>query len=92
MTSRRRFMGGMLAVVFAAASVAVEAAYVRGELVWKCDFTRSEAEAQGLAARKLAESGVGTEYAPKEGIAGDGAIKIEFFSAVVNGIEIEKVK
>ena len=44
----------VFAAVMAAASVAADAAYVRGDLVWKCDFTPAEAEAHGLAARKLA--------------------------------------
>jgi len=65
----------VIAAAMVAASVAAEAAYVRGELVWKCDFTPAEAEAHGLASRKLAKNGTGVGYAPEEGAAGDGAVR-----------------
>ena len=64
-----------LAAAMAAVSVAAEAAYVRGELVWKCDFTQAEAEAHGLASHKLASDGTGVEYASKDGATGDGAMR-----------------
>ena len=40
------------------------AAYVRGELVWECDFTPDEAAQYGVAGLRFDESGRGAEYEP----------------------------
>ena len=80
----------VFAAVMAAASVAADAAYVRGDLVWKCDFTPAEAEAHGLAARKLAANGTGVQYAAKDGATGDGAMR--FVSGSQKGSALVTIK
>ncbi len=56
------------------AALSAEAAYRKGELLWKCDFTQAEAEKYGVARYKLSKSGLGMAYLPKDGKAGDGAM------------------
>jgi hypothetical protein len=53
----------------------VSAAYVRGELVWKCDFTPEEAARYGVAGRSLDATGRGAEYDTRGGASGDGALR-----------------
>ena len=70
-------MGKSFALCVAAAMLAAlsaEAAYRKGELLWKCDFTQAEAEKYGVARYKLSKSGLGMAYLPKDGKAGDGAM------------------
>ena len=66
-----------LAVVFAislANALSCAAAYVRGDLVWKCDFTPEEAARCGVAGLRFDESGRGADYEPDGGAGGDGAL------------------
>ena len=65
----------LLAAAALAAALPCEAAYVRGDLVWKCDFTPEEAARCGVAGLRFDESGRGAEYDPRGGAAGDGALE-----------------
>ena len=65
----------LLAAAALAAAWPCEAAYVRGDLVWKCDFTPEEAARCGVAGLRFDESGRGAEYDPRGGAAGDGALR-----------------
>ena len=56
-----------------AATLPSSAAYVRGKLVWKCDFTPEEAVLYGVAECRPDESGRGAAYEPHGGAGGDGA-------------------
>ena len=58
-----------------AATLPSSAAYVRGQLVWKCDFTPVEAVRYGVAACRPDEAGRGAEYQPDGGANGDGALR-----------------
>ena len=64
----------LLAAAALAAALPCEAAYVRGDLVWKCDFTPEEAARSGVAGLRFDESGRGADYDPRGGAAGDGAL------------------
>ena len=48
------------------------AASVRGELVWKCDFTPDEAAQYGVAGCRPDEAGRGASYEANGGAGGDG--------------------
>ena len=50
-------------------------AYVRGDLVWKCDFTPAEAARHELDGRRFNSSGYGVAYEPDGGRDGDGALR-----------------
>ena len=56
------------------------AAYVRGELVWGCDFTPDEAAQYGVAGLRFDESGRGAEYEPSGGASGDGDIRFRSYA------------
>ena len=61
------------AILLAAAMLAAlpaEAAYRKGELLWKCDFTPEEAAKYGVDGHR----GGGIVYLPKDGRSGDGAM------------------
>ena len=58
-----------------AGSFPCAAAYVRGELVWKCDFTPEEAARYGVAGCRLDAAGRGAAYDPRGGAGGDGALR-----------------
>ena len=64
----------VFAAALAVASVAAEAAYVRGELVWRFDFTPEEMAKQGLATRRFDADGTGCAYLPDGGPGGKGAM------------------
>ena len=64
----------VFAAVLAVAAVAAEAAYVRGELVWRFDFTPEEMAKQGLANRRFDADGTGCAYLPDGGPSGKGAM------------------
>ena len=51
------------------------AAYIRGDLLWKCDFTPAEAAQRKLDGRQFGASGYGVAYEPHEGQNGDGAMR-----------------
>ncbi|MBR3086122.1 MAG: cellulase family glycosylhydrolase [Kiritimatiellae bacterium] len=68
----------VLAAAFAfllAGAVPCSAAYVRGELVWKCDFTPEEAAICEVAGLRFDGAGRGAEYDARGGAAGDGALR-----------------
>ena len=67
--------GALCALLCAGLSPDAAAAYRRGDLLWRCDFTRAEVDAMktpGIAS--------GRNWDPAEGVAGDGA-----FHAVSKG-------
>ena len=61
----------LLATVFV---LDASAAYRRGELLWRCDFTPEEAAKYGLASKKLDPDGTGCAYLPNGGPSGGGAM------------------
>lgn len=67
--------GALCALLGVGLSPDAEAAYRRGEQIWRCDFTRAEVDA-------MKDIGVapGRNWDPAEGVAGDGA-----FHAVSKG-------
>ena len=50
-------------------------AYVRGDLVWKCDFTPEEAVAYKVEGLHFSSNGYGAAYVPKEGPNGTGVLR-----------------
>ena len=62
-------------LVAAASPFTVLGAYVRGDLVWKCDFTPAEAAQHKLDGRRFSSSGYGVAYEPDGGRDGDGALR-----------------
>ena len=57
-------LGFLLSAVLLFPALPCSAAYVRGELVWECDFTPDEAAQYGVAGLRFDESGRGAEYEP----------------------------
>ena len=62
------------AVAMTVATVTANAAYVRGELVWRCDFTPEEAAKHRLDGKRFAADGTGCAYLPDGGPSGGGAM------------------
>ena len=52
------------------AALSADAAYRKGELLWKCDFTPEEAAKYGVDGHR----GGGIVYLPMDGRSGDGAM------------------
>ena len=50
-------------------------AYVRGDLVWKCDFTPEEAAAYKVDNLRFSSNGYGAAYEPKGGPDGAGTLR-----------------
>lgn len=69
------FLASLALVAALFADPSARAAYVRGDLVWKCDFTPAEAAQYRLDRHHLAASGYGVAYEPGEGAEGDGAMR-----------------
>jgi len=65
---------GCVIVAAMLASFSAEAAYRKGELLWKCDFTQAEAAKHGVADRRLGDAVSGIAYLPNDGKSGDGAL------------------
>ncbi len=65
----------LLSAILLGAARPCTAAYVRGELVWKCDFTPEEATLYGVADCRPDDSGRGATYEPQGGAGGDGALR-----------------
>ncbi len=70
-----RFRLLLAAALCASLAPTVRAAYVRGDLVWKCDFTPAEAAQYKLDRRHFDAAGHGVAYEPREGANGDGAMR-----------------
>ena len=67
--------GFLLSAVLLFPALPCSAAYVRGELVWKNDFTPGEAAQCGVDAHRFDEAGRGAAYEPRGGADGDGALR-----------------
>ena len=78
----------LLAATAALLASPARAAYVRGELLWRCDFTPAEAAALKLDACRLDKDGTGCAYLPDGGPSGGGAMMFKTVgiarSAMVN--------
>ncbi len=72
--SRSVLRMAVLSAVAAVAAFQAEAAYKKGELLWKCDFTRADVEKYNLGGFKIGPDGNGCEARPNEGKTGDGAM------------------
>ena len=70
-------LGFLLSAALLFPALPCSAAYVRGELVWKNDFTPEEATRYGVAECRPDESGRGAAYEPRGGADGDGALSRE---------------
>jgi hypothetical protein len=68
-------LGFLLSAVLLFPALPCSAAYVRGERIWKCDFTPEEAARYGVAECRPDETGRGATYEPQGGAAGDGALR-----------------
>ena len=66
-----RYFFAILATVLA---LDASAAYRRGELLWRCDFTPEEAVKYDLASKRLDPDGTGCAYLPDGGPSGGGAM------------------
>ena len=67
-------LGFLLSAGLFFSALPCSAAYVRGELVWKCDFTPDEAAQYGVAGCRPDEAGRGASYEANGGAGGDGAL------------------
>ena len=77
---RRKNITTML-VFCALASLTSSAAYVRGGLLWRCDFTPEETVKYRVSGYRPDKDGYGITYFPSEGKNGDGAFRFKTLSA-----------
>ncbi len=65
---------GAILVAMIVASHSADAAYRKGALLWKCDFTKDDAVKYGVADYRLGNAGLGIAYLPNDGKSGDGVL------------------
>ena len=73
----------LLATVF---TLNANAAYRRGELLWRCDFTPEEAAKYHLDTQKLGSDGTGCAYLPDGGPTGGGAMVFKTIGITQNAM------
>ena len=57
----------LASVVMLGATFRAEAAYRKGKLLWKCEFTQADVEKYGLGKYRIGKDGTGCEVRPSEG-------------------------